>query len=369
MRNDSDGREAKDEARWAAVQGRRADPDLGGFVYAVSSTGIYCRPDCPSRRPKRENARFFDSPALAEAEGYRPCRRCRPERRTDDRAARVAAACRRLREEEPTPALADLAAEAGLSPWHFHRVFKQATGLTPRAFAAACRAERFRAALAAGETVTAATYTAGYSSPSRLHEDGLARGGMAPSVRRQGGAGLTIRWALAPCWLGLALVAATDRGLCAIELGDDGEALRAALAGRFPRAELVPGDAAFGTLVAAAVVAVERPERPVDLPLDMQGTAFQRRVWQALRTLPPGTTTTYSALAEALGRPEAVRAVAGACARNRVAVAVPCHRVIGRDGGLHGYHWGLERKRALLDREAEPASADPSAGSDDGAAG
>lgn len=339
-----------DADRWQKVLDRRAGLE-GGFVYAVTTTGIYCRPDCPSRRPKRENVRFFDGPAAAEAAGYRPCRRCRPEAETDPHAARIAAACERLRGEAPPP-LAELAAEAGLSPYHFHRLFTQATGLTPRRFAAACRADRFRAALDAGQTVTAATYEAGYGSPSRLHGDSAAPDGVAPSAYRKGGAGLTLRWAVAPCWLGLVLVAATDRGICAIALGDDATALRADLAARFPRAALVPGGDGFDALIAAAVATVERPDRPVALPLDVQGTAFQQRVWRALRALPPGTTTTYGALAAALGQPSAVRAVAGACAGNPVAVAVPCHRVIGRDGGLHGYRWGLERKRALLDREA-----------------
>lgn len=266
-------------------------------------------------------------------------------------AARVAGACRRLRDEGATPALAELAGEAGLSPSHFHRVFKAATGLTPRQYAAAVRAERARGQLDAGRGVTDSIHEAGYGSTSRFYESAGERLGMTPTAYRAGGAGVRVRFAVAQCSLGAILVARSDRGICAIALGDDPDVLVRELQDRFPRAELAGGDRGFESLVARVVGFVEDPSIGLELPLDIRGTAFQERVWQALRQVPAGSTVSYTELAERIGKPAAVRAVAGACASNRLAVAVPCHRVVRRDGDLSGYRWGVERKRELLRRE------------------
>jgi AraC family transcriptional regulator of adaptative response/methylated-DNA-[protein]-cysteine methyltransferase len=342
---------AQDERCWRAVIERDRNAD-GRFVYAVRTTGIYCRPSCPSRRARRENVSFFATPAAAMAAGYRPCKRCRPDGGEDGRAALITAACRYIEQAEVTPSLAEVAAHVGLSSFHFHRLFKAGTGLTPRAYAAAHRGERVRRALERGSAVTTALYDAGYNSNGRFYAEADELLGMAPSAYRRGGAGAEIRFAVGECSLGSILVAASSRGVCAILLGDDPQALVRDLEARFPRAHLLGGDDAFERLVATVVGFVEQPAIGLELPLDVRGTAFQQRVWQALRAIPAGATESYGEVAERIGAPRAVRAVAQACAANALAVAIPCHRVVRNDGSLSGYRWGVERKRALLAREA-----------------
>lgn len=344
---------ASDDARWEAL--KRRDPGAEGhFLYAVLTTGVYCRPTCAARLPRRENVRFFDSRAAAERSGYRPCKRCRPDAQAPaaQQAEMIAKACRAIERAETTPSLATLAANAGMSRFHFHRLFKEATGVTPKAYAAAHRAERMRQELPRSGSVTEAIYGAGFNSSGRFYAGSAAILGMRPKDFRAGGDGATIRFALGQCALGAILVAATEKGVCAIALGDDPDVLLRDLQDRFPKAKLVGGDKDFERLVATVVGFVEEPTRGLDLPLDLRGTAFQRRVWDALRAIPPGSTVSYSELAQRIGRPKAVRAVAQACAANALAVAIPCHRVVRNDGGISGYRWGVERKRALLEREA-----------------
>ncbi len=348
-----------DEARWAAVTRRDRAAD-GAFVYAVRTTGVYCRPSCPARLARRENVTFHAAPADAERAGFRPCRRCRPGEASQEerRVLAVTAACRLIEAAEEPPPLTELAAAAGLSPHHFHRMFKRVAGVTPKAYAAAHRAGRVAAGLRTAETVTGAIYDAGFNSASRFYEASNATLGMTPTAYRNGGLGAEIRFAVGACWLGSVLVAATDKGVCSIRLGDDPEALVRSLRDDFPKARLVGGDAAFEDTVARVVAMVEAPHAggpAADLPLDIGGTAFQRRVWQALREIPAGSTATYAEVAASIGRPGAVRAVAGACAANELAVAIPCHRVVRSDGSLSGYRWGVERKRRLLAREGEGA--------------
>ena len=341
------------DPRWSAVVARDPDAD-GRFVYAVRTTGVYCRPSCAARTARPENVEFHASPSAAEQAGFRPCKRCRPDEppRSERDAACVADLCRLIEHADEAPRLDALARHAGLSPWHVHRLFKTFTGLTPKAYAAAHRARRVRAGLARGATVTDAVYGAGYNSNGRFYAEADAVLGMTPSRYRAGGADTEIRFAVGQCTLGAILVAASARGVCAISLGDDPQALVRELQDRFAHAELVGGDAGFEALVAQVVGLVEAPGLGVELPLDVRGTAFQVRVWQALREIPAGTTLSYGELARRIGVPRAVRAVAGACAANALAVAIPCHRVVRTDGGLSGYRWGVERKRALLAREA-----------------
>lgn len=357
------------DPRWAALCAR--DPAAEGrFVYAVRSTGIYCRPGCPSRRPKPENVQFFADREAAAAAGFRPCRRCRPEEAplAQRQAAVVADLCRFIEAAETPPTLAQLAARAGLSPHHLHRLFQAHTGLTPGAYAKARRAERLRQNLAAGQGVTEAAYGAGYNASSRLYSEAGRVLGMTPGRFRQGGAAEEIRFAVAQTSLGALLAARSARGLCAILLGDDPLALVADLQARFPKARLIGSgpeeegqttdeadNGNFAAWVAQVVGLVEAPRLGLALPLDLQGTAFQRRVWQALQAIPPGETRSYTEIARDLGLPKAVRAVAAACAANPLAVAVPCHRVVRSDGNLAGYRWGLERKAALQQRERQQA--------------
>lgn len=341
-----------DEARWAAVRERDQGAD-GAFVYGVLTTGVYCRPGCASRQPRRENVRFFDGPEGAEGAGLRPCKRCAPRGDGgDDHAAAIARACALLEQAAEPPTLRELAAAAGLSPFHFHRVFKAALGVTPKAYARARRAERLRAGLAAGTPVGPAGYDAGFGSSSSLYADSAAALGMRPSAYRGGAAGERVRYAVARAYLGWVLVAATERGLCAIDLGDDPAALAEGLRARLPRAELQADDPDFAAWVAQVVAFLEAPGRGLGLPLDIQGTAFQRRVWAALQAIPPGQTASYAEVAAQVGQPGAARAVAQACAANSLAVAVPCHRVVRGDGARGGYRWGAARKAALLEREA-----------------
>ena len=343
------------DPRWASLAARDAAAD-GTFVYGVRTTGVYCRPSCGARRPWPENVSFHATPADAERAGFRACKRCRPGGPAPDeqRTERVAALCRLIERREAAPALAELAHHAGWSPFHTQRVFKAVTGVTPRAYAAARRAERVRGALRGSETVTAAFHRAGYGSSSRFYEASNARLGMTPRAFRDGGRDATIRFAIGECSLGSVLVAATPRGVCAILLGDDPEALAHDLERAFPKATLLGAGVDFERVVARVVALVERPTMDARLPLDIRGTAFQQRVWAALSAVPAGGSTTYAALAAAIGAPKSVRAVGRACAANRVAVAIPCHRVVRTDGGLSGYRWGVERKRELLAREARP---------------
>jgi AraC family transcriptional regulator of adaptative response/methylated-DNA-[protein]-cysteine methyltransferase len=342
-----------DEARWAAVVARDREAD-GQFFFSVRTTGVYCRPSCGARQPRRENVAFHLTPGEAEAAGFRPCKRCRPTEasQAERHAEIVAEACRTIEAAETPPQLDALAAAAGLSPYHFHRIFKAVAGVTPKAYADAHRGRRVREELARSGTVTEAIYDAGFNSGGRFYEQSAQVLGMTPTRFRKGGERTTIRFAIGQCALGAILVAATDQGVCAILLGDDPDALARDLQDRVPRAELIGADADFEALVAKVVGFVEQPGLGLDLPLDIRGTAFQQRVWAALRQVGPGTTASYAEIAEAIGAPKAVRAVAQACAANSLAVAIPCHRVVRSDGALSGYAWGVERKRALLDREA-----------------
>lgn len=343
---------ATEEGRWAAVADRDRGAD-GAFVFGVVTTGIYCRPGCASRTPRREHVRFFTGPDEAERAGLRPCKRCAPRGGPSPQDEAVARACALIEQAEAPPTLGQLADAAGMSPFHFHRVFKAATGLTPAAYARARRDARLRDGLQRADSVTAAIYDAGYGSASGAYEG--APLGMTPSAYRDGAPGEQIRYAVAESYLGPVLVAATARGICAIEFADRAEQLPARLAARFPRARLAPADAAFAATVAHVVAFIEAPAAGLDLPLDIQGTAFQQRVWAALRAIPAGATASYAEIAAGIGQPGAARAVAQACAANRLAVAVPCHRVVRGDGDLSGYRWGAARKRALLAREAAAA--------------
>jgi len=347
---------ATDAARWAAVQRRDARAD-GSFFYSVRTTGVYCRPSCAARLARRENVAFHASVAAAEQAGFRPCKRCRPDDASlaQRHAAAVERACRLIECAERAPTLDELAHAAGLSRHHFHRVFKAATGLTPKAYADARRSANVRAALPRAESVTDAIYAAGFNSNGRFYQTASQSLGMLPRAYRAGGAGTTIRFAVGDCSLGAILVAATERGVCAIALGDDPDALVRDLERRFARATLVGGDAEFERWVAAVIGFVEAPRCGLELPLDVRGTAFQQRVWRALTQIPPGSTQSYADVARELGEPTATRAVAQACAANPLAVAIPCHRVVRKDGALSGYRWGIERKRALLEREARDA--------------
>ncbi|MBH3375096.1 bifunctional DNA-binding transcriptional regulator/O6-methylguanine-DNA methyltransferase Ada [Pseudomonas juntendi] len=341
------------DQRWQAVEAR--DPAaVGHFVYAVRTTGIYCHPNCKSRLAKRGNVEFFDTPALAEAAGYRACKRCTAGAKPS--AARhsqlVIRACRLIEASDPSPSLDQLAAQLAVSPYHLHRLFKAETGVTPKAYASAFRARRLRAHLEDARcSVTDAIYDAGYTSNSHFYASADQRLGMRPPQYRPGGAGATIHFALGQCYLGAILVAQSDKGICAILLGDDPETLLHELQDQFPKARLSGGDRGYEQLVAEVGGFVEAPALGLGLPLDVQGTAFQERVWQALREVPAGSRISYSDLAERIGAPKAVRAVALACAANRIAVAIPCHRVVRRDGDISGYRWGVARKQQLLTRE------------------
>ncbi|WEK49453.1 MAG: bifunctional DNA-binding transcriptional regulator/O6-methylguanine-DNA methyltransferase Ada [Candidatus Kaistia colombiensis] len=342
------------DPRWQAILGRNRALD-GSFVFAVRTTGVYCRPSCPSRHANPQNIAFFDTCEDAEKAGYRACRRCTPNAASlaEQHAATVEKACRIIEDAEELPSLASLAASVGMSSFHFHRVFKAATGLTPKAYAAAHRSRRAREQLSRREgSVTEAIYDSGFNSSGRFYATSNAVLGMTPTAYRAGGADTEIKFALAQCSLGAILVAQSAKGICAISLGDDPERLARELQDRFPNANLIGGDAEFEKMVAAVIGFVEAPGLGLDLPLDVRGTAFQQRVWQALREIPAGETASYADIARRIGAPRAVRAVAGACAANAIAVAIPCHRVVRNDGALSGYRWGVERKRTLLQKEA-----------------
>ncbi len=346
-------RYSTDQQRWLAMQ-RRAPQADGQFVYAVATTGVFCRPTCPSKLARRENVSFYDSAKAACQAGFRPCKRCRPGgiSPTQRQAEVVINACRAMVDADSTPTLTVLAKSAGLSPHHFLRVFKQVVGVTPREYAAARRDGRVRTELRTRATVTEAIYGAGFNSSGRFYENSTEKLGMQAGEFRRGGGGVTIRHAIAPCPLGLVLVAGTTRGICAVSFGATHAELRRTLEHDFPRARIERAGRDFNAWVRAVVKQIRQPAARLDIPLDIRGTAFQQRVWRALREIPPGQTASYAEVAERIGKPKAARAVAGACAANPVAVIVPCHRVVHADGTLSGYHWGRERKRELLRREA-----------------
>lgn len=340
------------DPRWAAILAR--DPKADAlFVYGVKTTGVYCRPSSASRLPRPQNIEFFDTPAQAEAAGYRASKRAAGDRTqvAAHHAQLVANACRHIEQAESPPSLEVLAAQAGLSPFHFHRVFKAVTGLTPKGYASAHRSRKVRDGLKEQHSVTDALYDAGFNSNSRFYESANQLLGMKPSDYRAGGTNNEILFAVGQCSLGAILVAQSARGVCAILLGDDPDKLVRELQDQFPKASLVGADHSFEQLVAQVVGFIEAPALGLDLPLDLRGTAFQERVWQALRDIPLGSTVSYGQIAERIGAPKAFRAVAQACGANCLAVAIPCHRVVRSDGDLSGYRWGVERKRQLLARE------------------
>ena len=340
------------DRRWASIVARDKTAD-GSFWYSVATTGVFCRPSCPSRLANPKNVRFFESVAAAEAAGFRACRRCNPDGMSIEAAnnAIVAKACKLIDEAVEPLSLAQIAESVELSAHYFHRLFKQATGLTPKAYAAAGRAARVREGLTKAATVTEAFHDAGYGSNGRFYEASTSVLGMSPTHYRAGGVQEVLTFAVGQCSLGSILVASSAKGVAAILLGDEPESLVRELEDRFPRARLIGGDKAYEQLVAQVVGLVEAPAHGLDLPLDVRGTAFQQRVWLALREIPAGTTETYSSIAEKIGAPSSVRAVAAACAANAHAVAIPCHRVVRRDGDVSGYRWGVERKRELIERE------------------
>jgi AraC family transcriptional regulator of adaptative response/methylated-DNA-[protein]-cysteine methyltransferase len=342
------------DPRWARLVQRDPAAD-GSFWYSVRTTGVYCRPSCAARRANPVNIRFHATMAEAEQAGFRPCLRCKPDQAPlrQRQAELVATACRLLETVEDMPDLTGLAGSVGLSTSHFYRVFKAATGLTPRGYATAHRAQKVRAGLMRSKTVTEAIYDAGFGSNSRFYEASDRMLGMTPTAYRAGGTDAAIHFAIGECSLGAILVARSPKGVCAILLGDAPDALLRDLQDRFPKAMLIGGDADFEAVVARVVGFVEAPRLGLDLPLDVRGTAFQQRVWQALREIPAGETASYAEIARRIGQPEASRAVAGACAANALAVAIPCHRVVRADGGLSGYRWGVERKGSLLERESK----------------
>ncbi len=343
-----------DDLRWEAVVARDAAFD-GQFYYSVATTGVYCRPSCAARLPKRSNVRFHATREDAERAGFRACKRCKPDQPSPNQhhAEKVAQACRLIETADDEPKLDDLAKAVGFSPYHFHRIFKECVGVTPKAYARAHRHKRVREELGKAGTVTAAIYNAGFNSNGRFYAGSTELLGMTPTDFRAGGTGQELRFAIGECLLGLVLVAATAKGVCAIMLGDDGDVLLRELRDMFPAAMLTNGDAAFQGLVAQVIAFVDGPGGNLDLPLDVQGTAFQHRVWDALRRIPSGTTATYTDIAQAIGTPNSVRAVARACATNKISLAIPCHRVVRTDGSLAGYRWGIERKRALLAKETK----------------
>jgi AraC family transcriptional regulator, regulatory protein of adaptative response / methylated-DNA-[protein]-cysteine methyltransferase len=347
----------ENDARWAAVVSRDRSAD-GTFYYSVRTTGVYCRPSCASRLANPKNVRFHRTAADAERAGFRPCRRCQPDQPSiaELQAAKVSEICRVIEAATGMPTLAALAKRAGLSRYHFHRLFKAVTGVTPKAYAEAHRTKRVRNELnKRSKTVTEAIYDAGFNSGGRFYETSDQVLGMTPTDYRAGGAATEIHFAVGECSLGSILVAQSAKGVCAILLGDNPDALVRDLQDRFPRATLVGGEPAFEQTVARVIAFVERPALGLGLPLDVRGTAFQRRVWQALREIPAGSTMTYSEIAGRIGAPHGARAVAQACGANTLAVAIPCHRVVRTDGSLSGYRWGVARKRDLLKREGAGA--------------
>ena len=337
------------QTKWQQVLARDARQD-GRFVFAVRTTGVFCRPSCPSRRPRRDSVEFFAGPREAERAGYRACLRCKPTQ-ISDQAQYVLRARQLLDDAEGVVTLAQLSKRVGLSPFHLQRLFKRATGLSPRAYQSARRMQHVKTGLRKGEEVTTALYDAGFSSPSRLYENASQQFGMTPGTYRRGGAGATITFTIAATPLGRMLVAATERGLCAVRFGESATELAQELREEFHAAELHRDDTAMRCYIEPLLASFRGENTTVELPLDVRATAFQKKVWEKLRQIPRGETRTYTDIAREIGDPESVRAVARACASNPVALAVPCHRVVRRDGHLAGYRWGVERKRKLLEHE------------------
>ncbi len=338
---------------WNAVLARDASAD---FIYGVRSTGVYCRPGCPSRRPRRDSVSFFSSPDVAEIAGYRECRRCRPrEGRTAPAGlVQVRDACAFIARHVDRPiTLAELAGRVRASPFHFQRTFSKLVGISPRAYQDALRARRFRGELRNGAALSAAVYDAGYGSISHVYEHSPTGRGMTPAAHRRGGRGEAIRYAVVDSVLGRLLIAGTSKGICSVMLGERDERLETELRAEYPNAELTRDESAFTACVRSIVAHLAGRRPHLDLPLDVQGTAFQWKVWRYLQSIPYGETRSYSDVARAIGAPAAVRAVARACATNKVCLVIPCHRVVGKDGGLAGYRWGVERKKKLLQKEAK----------------
>ena len=344
-----------DTKRWQAVLDRDPAAD-GQFFTCVHTTGIYCRPTCPARKPLRKNVHFVESAQQARREGYRPCKRCRPDDANglaNQQATMIARICDRIAAHDERLSLDEMAALAGMSRFHFHRVFKRITGVTPKAYELAHRTSEVRNHLAGAGNVTTAIHDAGATPNGQFYTHSAESLGMTPGAYRKGGKGVTIRYAFAEISLGTVLVAATDLGICAISLGNDEASLLADLKVRLPHAIYLSGNLDFEQMVAEVVHGIEEPDHGINLPLDIRGTAFQHRVWKALREIPAGTTASYADIASSIGAPNAARAVANACSRNTLAVAIPCHRAVGKDGSLTGYRWGTQRKQALLDRERQ----------------
>lgn len=343
-----------DAARWQALR-RKSSGAVGKFFYGVRTTGVYCRPECGAKLPLRKNVLFFDSCAEAERAGFRACRRCHPRNESPDRTKieTITRACEIITQREEMPSVDDLAKEFGLSRFHFQRMFKKEVGLSPRQFATALREERMRGLLKSGKNVTEAIYAAGFNANSRFYENSSEMLGMKPVDFRRGGSGTKIHYSIVPTSLGRVVVAGTERGICCVHFGANRRELLEHLRELLPRAELIRGDEVFDSWVQRVVLSIDSVKPSEDLPLDVKGTVFQKRVWRALREIPAGSKLTYKEVAAKIGKPDAVRAVARACATNSVAVVVPCHRVVRTDGKLAGYRWGLERKRELLRREAD----------------
>jgi AraC family transcriptional regulator of adaptative response/methylated-DNA-[protein]-cysteine methyltransferase len=340
-----------DEVRWRALEARDASYD-GAFVCAVRSTKIYCRPSCPSKRPRREGVRFFATPSMAEEAGYRACLRCHPRDATSSEVAMANKVCALLNAEDAgVPTLVELGAAIGVSPFHLQRTFKKVLGVTPRQYAVARRVELLKSGLRSDRSVTRALYDAGFGSSSRLYETAPDQLGMTPAAYRDGGRGMKITYTIRDCSLGRVLVAGTERGISAVSVSDGDAELEAALFGEYPAAEIERTDSVTRAWVDGVVSIIDEGAPHPELPLDVRASAFKIRVWQALREIPPGETRSYSEVARSIGNPAAVRAVARACATNPAALVIPCHRVIGADGTLTGYRWGLARKRTLLERE------------------
>ncbi len=355
--------DTQDNARWASVSANDEQAD-GEFIYAVRTTGIYCRPSCRSRLPCRRNVVFFENPEQAEQAGYRPCKRCTPDKASlkARHADRIARACRLIEAGSKAPQLSYIANQVGISRFHFHRLFKERVGMTPRQYAIACREQRMRSELSNSPRVTDALFDAGYESSGHFYTSAGRSLGMTPKSYRDQGAGHVVRFAIGETSLGAIMVAGTERGICAIALGDEPDVLIRDLQDRFARAELVGGDAAFENHVSRVVAVVETPAASLELPLDIQGTVFQQRVWRALQDIPCGETASYAEIAQRIDSPLAARAVARACASNPLAIAIPCHRVVRTDGHISGYRWGVARKRDLLEREAQTASYETATG-------